>query len=65
MKNIGTVDRVIRVLLGLAILASYFVLEGNLRWLAVIGVIPIGTALVGFCPLYWLIGTNTCGLRRT
>lgn len=57
--NIGTLDRVIRIVLGLAILSLYFVLPGNDRFYAFIGLIPLGTALIRWCPLYRLIGLRT------
>lgn len=57
-KNIGTIDRVLRILLGLAIIA-YGVI--NHSWLGAIGAIPLLTALIGFCPAYCPLGLNTCG----
>ncbi|MFC5559349.1 DUF2892 domain-containing protein [Ureibacillus thermophilus] len=58
--NVGTVDRVIRIVLGLAILSLLFILEGNLKYLGLIGLIPFITGLVKFCPLYSLFKINTC-----
>ncbi len=57
--NVGTIDRVLRVIIGLAILSLYFVLEGDMRWVALVGLIPLLTGTVRFCPLYALIGLNT------
>ena len=52
-NNIGTVDRALRIALGLGlIVASLFGLIGLWGW---IGVVPVLTALVGFCPLYRII----------
>ena len=61
-RNVGTVDRVARVIIGLAILSLLFVLEGNLRWLGLIGLVPLLTAVTGNCPLYSIIGLSTCPL---
>jgi hypothetical protein len=58
--NVGSVDKVIRVVVGLALLSLLFLLEGGFRWIGLIGVVPIGTALFGYCPLYALLGLNTC-----
>ena len=58
MKNIGTVDRALRVLIGLGLIASAFV-GPQTPW-GWIGVVPLVTALVGWCPLYTLIGIKTC-----
>lgn len=59
--NVGNVDRVIRVLLGVALLSLFFLAEGNLKWLGLIGLVPIATALMRFCPLYTVLGISTCG----
>jgi hypothetical protein len=58
--NEGSLDRIIRVILGLIILSLWFVLQGNAKYLALIGLIPILTALIGWCPLYSIFGLNTC-----
>ncbi len=55
--NEGTLDRGIRVLLGFALLALVFV--GPKTWLGLVGVVPLLTGLVGFCPLYRLLGVRT------
>ena len=59
-QNIGTVDRGLRIVLGLALLSLLVVLDGNARWFGLIGVIPLFTALVRWCPLYTLLGIRTC-----
>ena len=59
MKNVGTADRVIRIILGLAILCLAFVLQGDQRYFALIGIIPLLTGLFGFCPLYALFHIST------
>ena len=56
-RNEGTLDRTVRVLLGLALLALVFV--GPRSWLGLIGLIPLLTGVVGFCPLYKLMGIRT------
>lgn len=58
-KNIGTVDKWVRIVLGLALLSMFLWVPGGLQWLGLIGLIPLVTALVGFCPLYALFGINT------
>ena len=57
--NVGDVDRTIRILAGLAILALFFVLEGAMRWWALIGFVPLLTAVVRWCPAYLPMGINT------
>jgi hypothetical protein len=60
--NVGGIDRILRVLIGLGLLAFLFLGEGAARWWGAIGVIPLVTALAGFCPIYTLLGLNTCPL---
>jgi hypothetical protein len=62
--NEGTADRVIRVLVGLAILSALVLIEGQARWLGLIGLVPLITGLVGYCPVYGLLGFNTCPMKR-
>jgi len=58
--NEGSLDRFIRVILGLIILSLWFVLQGNARYLALIGLIPLITGIIGWCPLYSIFGIKTC-----
>ncbi|MEQ9490564.1 MAG: DUF2892 domain-containing protein [Alphaproteobacteria bacterium] len=56
--NIGTIDRILRLVAG-AILISLVFVGPQTQW-GYIGIIPILTALVGFCPAYRLLGIRTC-----
>ena len=60
--NEGGVDRALRIIGGLAILSLAFV-GPQTPW-AYIGVVPLLTGIVGFCPLYALLGVNTCGTGK-
>lgn len=59
--NIGTLDRVLRIIVGLVLLSLVFVGPQTL-W-GLVGLIPLGTALIGFCPAYALLGIHTCPMR--
>lgn len=60
--NVGGVDRVLRIVIGLILIALVFVgPKTNWGWL---GLIPLATGLFGFCGLYSLLGVNTCPARR-
>ncbi len=66
MANVGNIDRIIRLLIGAALLAVVFVgpfagAEWNWQKIAltVVGVIAIGTSAIKFCPLYRVLGLNT------
>jgi len=63
--NVGGIDRTVRIAAGLAILALFFVLEGNLRYWALLGFVPLLTGIFRFCPAYSLIGVSTCPMNRT
>jgi len=56
-------DRIIRVVIGLGLLSLLFVLEGNARWWGLIGVVPLLTAAVGWCPAYVPFGLSSCGTK--
>lgn len=58
-SNVGSIDRAVRVVLGLALLSAFFLLEGSLRWVGLAGVVLLLTAAVSFCPLYRVLGINT------
>jgi len=59
--NEGTIDRVLRVVLGAALILGYFLNpDGAYSWLYWLGVIPLVTGLVGWCGLYSVFGINTC-----
>ena len=61
-RNEGTVDRVLRVVVGLVLLSLVFV-GPKTAW-GWIGIVPILTGLVGYCPAYRLIGLNTCAMKK-
>jgi hypothetical protein len=59
-KNVGGVDKVIRTIVGLALLSLLVILEGNARWWGLIGIVPLFTVATGWCPTYSLLGVSTC-----
>lgn len=58
--NVGTLDRVVRLLLAVALFSLFFILPGDQKWLGLIGVVPLLTGLLQWCPLYTLFGIRTC-----
>ncbi|MFM7155579.1 MAG: DUF2892 domain-containing protein [Bacteroidota bacterium] len=61
-KNIVTIDRIARIILGIILLAYALKIgmpETGWNFIGWLGIIPIATALFSFCPLYALIGVNT------
>lgn len=57
-RNEGTIDRALRIIVGIVLL--YLAFTGQFTPWTWIGVVPLLTGLVGFCPLYRLLGINTC-----
>jgi hypothetical protein len=58
--NIGGIDRVLRILVGLALIA--WALMGGPVW-AWIGIVPLATGSISFCPIYPILGLNTCPMK--
>jgi hypothetical protein len=59
--NVGTIDRAVRILVGLALISLVFVgPQTSWGW---IGLLPLATGLLGWCPPYALLGINTCGVK--
>jgi hypothetical protein len=64
IRNVGGIDRILRILVGLALLSLVFFLEGNARWWGLFGLVPLLTGLFSTCPLYSILGFNTCPLKQ-
>ena len=65
-KNVGTIDRVIRAIVGIVAIAAYAMgmLQGTLGIVAlVVGIVMLGTAAISWCPPYTLLGINTCSTK--
>ena len=59
--NVGhPVDKSLRIVVGVGLLSLLYFLGGDLRWLGLIGIIPILTVVFGWCPGWALLGINTC-----
>lgn len=59
--NIGTIERVLRAIAGMGLISLAFVgPQSPLGW---IGLVPLATAVLGWCPPYALLGINTCGVK--
>jgi hypothetical protein len=55
--NIGQTDKIIRIVIGLAIILAGIITQS---WWGVIGVVPLLTSFIGFCPLYTVFRISTC-----
>jgi hypothetical protein len=63
LKNEGSADRVVRIVVGLGLLGLVFV--GPQTVWGWIGIVPLATGVIGWCPAYTLLGINTCGTKPT
>ncbi len=61
-RNEGTIDRTLRVILGLVLLSLVFVGPQTL-W-GLIGIVPLATGLIGSCPIYSVLGISTCPAKN-
>jgi len=60
-RNEGTIDRVLRIILGAVLLSLVFV--GPMTPWGWVGIIPLATGLIGSCPIYSIFGLSTCPLK--
>ena len=58
-QNVGKADKMIRIILGLVIIIAGFAIP-QVGWFGLIGIIPLFTGLVNWCPLYSIFGIKTC-----
>lgn len=59
--NVGNIERGIRVAVGLGLLSLIFI--GPQTWWGLVGLVPLATGAVGYCPPYALLGINTCARK--
>jgi hypothetical protein len=62
--NVGGIDRTLRIVAGIALLSLFFVLEGNARYWGLIGIVPILTGTLRWCPAYLPFGISTCSTKK-
>ena len=64
-KNVGSIDRIARIVIGAALILGYFIGgDGAYSWLYLLGIIPLATGLLGTCGLYSIFGINTCSMKK-
>jgi len=62
--NVGALDKGLRIAAGVVLLGIAALLDHPARWLGLIGIVPLATGLFGYCPLYALLGFDTCPLNK-
>jgi sulfite exporter TauE/SafE len=63
-SNVGGIDKVLRIVAGLALLLLVFILDGAARWWGLIGIVPLLTGSLGWCPAYLPFGISTCPAKK-
>jgi len=62
-QNVGGIDRAVRIIVGVALLAWVVLGTGDARWWGLLGLLLLGTGLLGWCPAYLPFGIKTCRNR--
>ena len=63
--NESTMDRAVRIIIGVALLAMFFLYpDASWRYWTLLGIVPLITGLVGSCPVYTLLGMSTCPVKK-
>ena len=63
--NVGNSDRIIRAILGTGLIVAAVVAHGPVRWIGLAGIVLVVTAIVRFCPAYWVMRIRTLGSQSS
>ena len=64
-KNVGGLDRILRIVIGAALILGFFLNSANgYNWLYLIGIVPLATGLMSSCLLYKVFGFSTCPMKK-
>jgi hypothetical protein len=61
-SNVGSIDRILRITLGLVLIV--LAATGTVGWWGWLGIVPLATGLIGWCPPYAILGLSTCKTRN-
>lgn len=61
-KNVGGIDRIIRIALGLILIG--LAATNTIGWWGWLGIVPLATGAIGWCPPYSIFGWNTCSMKK-
>lgn len=62
--NVGTADRIIRIIIGIVLISLFFILDNNWKYLGILGIVMLLVGIVRFCPLYTIFKISTCPVKR-
>lgn len=63
-KNVGKSDKWVRLILGIVLFPMLFLVKGHVKWLGLLSLPLLSTALTSKCGLYTVLGVNTCKLEE-
>lgn len=65
-SNVGGIDKILRIVAGLALIAFALFAPATIdwKWVGWLGVVPLATGLMGWCPFYPLLGLSTCPVKK-
>jgi hypothetical protein len=61
-QNVGGIDRILRIVVGLVLIG--LAATGNVGWWGWLGIVPLATGALGWCPPYAMLGFNTCSMKN-
>lgn len=61
-SNVGGIDRVLRIVIGLVLVG--LAASGGVGWWGWLGIVPLATGAIGWCPPYAIFGWNTCSTKK-
>lgn len=62
-QNVGGIDRILRIVVGLVLIG--LAATGTVGWWGWLGLVPLATGALGWCPPYALLGFNTCSMKKS
>ena len=64
LKNVGGIDKIFKFITGLTLLSILLLGDGNLKYLGLIGLVPIISAIFDVCPLCLILGKKSCKIKK-
>ncbi len=58
--NVGGIDKIVRIIVGIALLSLLLWVDGRDKWFGLIGLVPLLTVVMRWCPFYTVFGINSC-----
>ncbi len=63
-KNVGSTDKIIRFIIALGLFSLFFFLEGDAKYFGLLGIVPLATGMLNYCPLFTVLGISTVEKKK-